>query len=163
MCLVYDELRKVASRLMANQVSDHTLQPTALVNEVSLCLMRHRDFTWENRASFFSFAAEAMRNVLVSHARAKLALKRGGQNRHIPVDLIDLPWEPEMEPARLLDLDSLLRSLGEKDHRLAKIIELRFFLGCTEDETAQILGVARSTVQREWRVGKRLVAARVPP
>lgn len=160
---VYDELRQIAVKMMAGQPAGHTLQPTALISEFYLRLRRAKatEGIWENRSAFFSYAAQTIRNILVSHARAKIASKRGGKSVDVSIDLIELPWRQSIEPERLVDLNDALNKLTEKDHRLADLVKLRFFLGCTEVETAEILGITRAMVQREWKIGKRLIAVNI--
>jgi RNA polymerase sigma factor (TIGR02999 family) len=108
--IVYQEFRNMAGHMMANQRKNHTLQPTALVNEVYLRLLNVREQTFENRTEFYKYVAEIMRNILVSHARYKLAVKRGGNKPHIPVDLVELPWESPATPEELIEVDRMLKS-----------------------------------------------------
>jgi RNA polymerase sigma factor (TIGR02999 family) len=151
--LVYDELRAVAARHLRSERSEHTLQATALVHEVYLRLIDQKEARWRNRAHFFAIAAMAMRRVLVDHARAAQAAKRGGPELKLPLD--EAP-EPSAG-ARSLDLvalDRALERLTALDSRLARIVELRYFGGLTVEETAEVTGVSARTVKREWRLAR---------
>jgi RNA polymerase sigma factor (TIGR02999 family) len=154
--LVYSELRASARRAMARERPEHTLEPTALVNEVFLRLERMKKVSWESRAPFFAFAARLMRRILVEHARAVGAEKRGGKHVHVTLEGANLPAStPTIDP---LVLEEALVKIEEVDRRLVQIIELRFYAGLNVAETASALGVSRSTVMREWAVAKRLLA-----
>lgn len=154
--LVYRELQIAARQAMAGERPTHTLEPTALVNEVYLRLMRLKKVAWESRGPFFAFAARLMRRILVEHARAVRAQKRGGKLPHVSLESAELPaLAPTIDP---LVLEDALAKIEAVDERLVRIIELRFFTGLSEEETAAALGVSRSSVQREWAVGKRLLA-----
>lgn len=154
--VVYSELRESARRAMARERPDHTLDPTALVNEVYLRLLQLKRVSWEGRGAFFAFAVRLMRRILVEHARAVGAQKRGGGAERISLEPAGLLVE---EPAiDVLILDDALSRLEAVDPRLVRLVELRFFAGFTEDETAEALGTSRSSVQREWAVAKRLLA-----
>jgi RNA polymerase sigma-70 factor (ECF subfamily) len=160
MALVYGELQASARRAMAGERATHTLEPTALVNEVYLRLLRLKQVSWESRRPFFAFAARLMRRILVEHARAVRAQKRGGD---VEITLLqaDVP-----APASVIDplvLDEALERIEAVDERLVRIVELRFFTGFTEEETAEALGMSRSSVQREWAVAKRLLAELLAP
>ena len=155
MGVVYAELWESARRAMAGERATHTLEPTALVNEVYLRLLRLKRISWESRSPFFAFAARLMRRILVEHARAVGAKKRGGEAARIALCHAELPGDaPVLDP---LILDEALEELEAVDPRLVRIIELRFFTGLTEEETATVLGIGRATVQREWAVAKRLL------
>jgi RNA polymerase sigma factor (TIGR02999 family) len=154
--LVYSELQASARQAMAGERPTHTLEPTALVNEVYLRLLRLKKVSWENRAPFFAFAARLMRRILVEHARAVRAQKRGGGIAQVTLESANLPAPtPSIDP---LVLEEALGKIEAADERLVRIIELRFFTGLSEEETAAALGMSRSSVQREWAVGKRLLA-----
>ena len=154
--IVYSELREGARRAMARERPTHTLEPTALVNEVYLRLLRLKQVSWESRSPFFAFAARLMRRILVEHARTVKAQKRGGEASRIALCHAEFLGEaPALDP---LILDQALEQLEAVDPRLVRIIELRFFTGFTEEETATTLGIGRATVQREWAVAKRLLA-----
>ena len=144
--LVYDELRRIARHHMSREDPNHTLQPTALVNEAYVRLARD-DRNWQNRAHFYGAAAQIMRRILVDHARAKLAEKRGGGAT--PVELAELPG-PVLQPEKMLALDEALLRLSEIDPRQSRVVELRFFAGMTEEEIADVLGVSARTVKRDW-------------
>jgi len=153
---VYEELREIASRLMRAERLDHTLRPTALVHEAYCRLVDQSRVTWENRAHFFGIAARAMRQILVEHARARAAAKRGGGwNRVTLDDHLGMIADSALE---VIDLDEALTRLAEMDERMARVVELRVFGGLTGEETAHVLGVTRRTVQRDWRMAKMWLA-----
>ena len=146
--LVYEELRKVAAQKMAREVPGQTLQPTALVHEAWLKLGGDAQPTWQNRAHFFGAAAEAMRRILVDRAREKKALKRGGDMERVELDGLDLAAPvPDDE---LLALDEALNGLAKVDTRAADMVKLCFFVGLTQEEAANELGVSLSTAERVW-------------
>jgi RNA polymerase sigma-70 factor (ECF subfamily) len=144
---LYSELRKLSAGIMRKEAVGHTLQPTALVNEAFIRLVEG-DSKWENRAHFFGAAAQAMRRILVDHARTKSALKRGGHARRVTFD--DLAVASEDRQIDVLALDEALRALEQQNPRLAQVVELRFFGGCSIEETAELLGVSAATVKRDW-------------
>lgn len=148
MTRIYDELRRLAGTLMRSERSGHTLQPTALVNEAFLRLVGGQT-EWANRAHFFSAAARSMRRILVEHARRKSAQKRGGEAQRVTFADLDIEsTDPRMD---LLALDEALTALAqEEDERLVKVVELRFFTGCSVEESAQLLEVSTATVKRDW-------------
>jgi RNA polymerase sigma factor (TIGR02999 family) len=146
--LVYDELRAVATRHMRRERRDHTLQPTALVHEAYLRLVRRESRNWENRAHFLGVATQAIRRTLVEHARAKKRDKRGGGM--VRVTLSEGSAAEKAIDIDVLVLDQLLTRLGEEEPMEQKIVELRFFGGLTEEETARALGVGKRTVERHW-------------
>jgi RNA polymerase sigma factor (TIGR02999 family) len=148
LALVYDELRRVAAHKMANEAPGHTLQPTALVHEAWLHLGGDEQPNWKNRAHFFGAAAEAMRRILVDRARAKQALKRGGDLERVDLDAVELP--SPMPDDELLALDEALDRLATVDTRAAKMVKLCFFVGLTQEEAARELGVSLSTAERVW-------------
>lgn len=150
--LVYDELRRLASHYMRQERSDHTLQATALVHEAYMRLVEQREVSWENRAHFFGVAANLMRRILVDHARAKKAEKRGGLVQRLPLDQALQYCEEKSD--ELIALDDALTRLATCDPRQCQIVELRFFGGLTEDETASILGVSPRTVKRDWKIAR---------
>ena len=149
---VYQELRRLAGYYMRSERRDHTLQPTALVHEAYLRLIDQRNLPGESRAHFFAVAANVMRRILIDHARAHRANKRGG--RDVKVSLDDAPAIALDDPQYLLDMDQALDRLAALDPRQAKIVELRFFGGLSVEEAADILGVARRTVNRDWRIAR---------
>jgi len=149
---VYGELRAAAQRCLRGERAGHTLQATALVHEAWLKLLGPRDVPWRNRGHFLAAAAEAMRRILVDHARGKAALRRGGPGaRRAAIDLTTLP-DPssEEQSAGFLLLDDALTRLQEVDAGAAEVVRLRYFAGLTVDEVAQALGVSSPTVQRDW-------------
>jgi RNA polymerase sigma factor (TIGR02999 family) len=148
--LVYDDLRRLAGVYMQNERADHTLQATALVHEAYVRLVDWKSVSWQNRAQFFSVAAEVMRKVLIDHARARQTQKRGG-HKLVLDEAISLP---DRRPIDLIALDEALQSLEKLDPRQAKIVELRFFGGLSIEETAYILKVSESTVSRDWLFAK---------
>ncbi len=152
--LVYDELHRLAAAALRNERRDHTLQPTALVHEAYLRLAGEPDGRWESRAHFLAVAAQAMRRILVDHARGRNALKRGSGWRAEPIDGLDLPTLPGDEPIDLLALDEALARLAALDPRQAQVVELRFFGGLTVEETAAVTGLSDRTVKREWQMAR---------
>jgi RNA polymerase sigma-70 factor (ECF subfamily) len=151
--LVYDELHRIAARYARRERLDHTLQPTALVNEAYLRLADRGDKDWKNRAHFLGVAAQTMRHILVDYARARQAGKRGGHLAR--VTLVDaLAAAPERD-VDLLALDAALGRLASLDPPLARLVELRYFGGLTIRETAEVLRVSPKTVEREWDAAKR--------
>jgi len=150
--VVYQELRRIARRYMAGQRPSHTLQPTALVNEVYLRLVDCQLVNWQNRAHFIAVCANLMRRVLVDYARSKQYQKRGGGAVQVS---LDEGLVPSGEPGReLIALDDALSALAEVDARKSKVVELRFFGGLTTQETAEVLNVSQDTVVRDWRFAK---------
>ncbi len=150
--VVMDELKKIAHRYLVREGREHTLQPTALVNELYLKLVDRRRVQWKNRAQFFGVAAEMMRNILVDYARARQAAKRGQGIPNIPLDeSLGLPQEQDFE---LLALDDALKALAATDERQAKVVELRFFAGLSHSEIGEVLGCSETTVKREWRTAR---------
>jgi RNA polymerase sigma factor (TIGR02999 family) len=151
--LVYDELRRIARQYLRRERSDHTLQPTALVHEAYMKLIDISDVSWQDRAHFFAVASNVMRRILVDHARARAADKRGGgeAQRIALEDAVKLSDETDID---LLALDEAMRQLAEFDRAQSKIVELRFFGGLTIEETAHVLGTSPATVKREWTMAK---------
>lgn len=150
--LVYDELRRIAARYMRNERPDHSLQPTALVNEAYLRLRKMRAIDWQSRSHFLAISAHTMREILVDHARAKRAEKRGvGWNQVTFTGQIGAAAEP---PLNIVELDQALDRLESLDQRQAKVVEMRFFGGLSEDEIGAELGISERTVKRDWRIAK---------
>lgn len=149
---VYEELRRIARRLMSGQRPDHTLQPTALVHEAYLKLADSRRVPWQGRAHFMRVAARAMRQILINHARDRAAGKRGGGWRRVTLNG-DVAGRPD-RGLELLELDDALRRLAEKDGRMAQVVELRVFAGMKVREVAHVLGVSPRTVDNDWKVAK---------
>jgi len=152
MPLVYGELRRLAGLYMRGERPGHTLQATALVHEAYLRLVGHEDVDWQNRAHFFGVAANLMRRILVDHARAKQAKKRGGGDQKVSLDQAVLV-RPEA-PEQFLALDEALERLAKRDPRQARIVELRYFGGLSEEETAEVLEISVRTVKRDWNVAR---------
>src|SRR5437660_62203 len=147
--LVYEELRKLAAQKLAQEKPGQTLQATALVHEVYLRLVDVEKVQhWDSRGHFFAAAAEAMRRILVENARRHRAQKRGGG--HERIDLPELAAGAKDDPVDLLALDDALQKLETQHPQKAQVVKLRFFAGCTLEETAQLLGVSRATAQRHW-------------
>jgi RNA polymerase sigma factor (TIGR02999 family) len=149
---VYAELRRIADRQFRIERIDHTLQPTALVNEVYLRLVDQRQCSWQNRAEFFGVAAQVMRRILVDHARRHDAGKRGAGVRPMSLDDVEVPSIGRDLP--ILALDEALDRLNEVDAELAKVVELRSFSGLTIEESAHVMNVSPSTAKRNWRLAK---------
>jgi len=145
--LVYAELKAIAARQMADERNDHTLQATALVHETYLRLVGRERLVWANRAHFFFSAAEAMRRILVEHARARRRGKRGGGRRREALNLAEL--SADRNPEEFLAVDDAIRRLEDTDPRAGAVIRLRYFAGLNVDETALALGLPRRTVERE--------------
>lgn len=150
--LVYRELHHLAQRYMSRERQEHTLQTTALVNELYLRLVDADQMRWQNRAHFFAVSAQLMRHILVDFARSRKNIKRGGEV--IKVSLDDAPVVSEDTDSNLIALNDALNSLSEIDERKAKVIELRFFGGLSIEETAEVLKVSGDTVMRDWRLAK---------
>ena len=147
MAILYEDLRRLAQARMRSERPDHTLTPTALVNEAYLRLAGGPT-RWENRAHFFSAAAEAMRRVLIDHARKHSSLKRGGEVQR--VTFTDLAVESEEPHVDLLALNDALTALSEFDARLGEVVKLRYFAGLSIEQTAEVLGISPATVKRDW-------------
>jgi RNA polymerase sigma factor (TIGR02999 family) len=150
--LVYDELRRLAAFIMANEAPGQTLQPTALVHEAWLRLGGDTQPGWQNRTHFLAAAAEAMRRILVENARRKLRLKRGGKQERVELEdsVIAAPAEDE----KVLQVNEALDRLAQEDPQKAEIVKLRFFVGLNHDEIAALLSVNEKTVRRHWEVAK---------
>ena len=150
--LVYEELRRLAHHYMRRERPGHSLQTTDLLNEAYLRLVDHRGMQWQNRAHFYAVAAQAMRRILVDHARSRGYVKRGGGKPHLPLDEVaDLAQE---KAAEMIMLDDALSELAALDQRKSKIVELRYFGGMSVEETAEVLGISPITVMREWSTAK---------
>jgi len=157
--LVYRELRRIAAVQMRGERKDHTLEPTALVHEAFLRLAGSSELHPKNRAHFFAIAAQAMRRILVDHARRRKAAKRGSGDR--PSVLLDVA-DPETDPdGYVVALSQALDELAEIDPRQARIVELRFFGGMTIEETGALLEVGHATVERDWKLAKAWLHRRI--
>ncbi len=150
---VYDELRRRASAYLRNERQGHTLQTTALVNEAYLKLVDKSEVDYEDRNHFFAIAANAMRRILVDHARTRKREKRGGKDENLPIDQAKFSSSNE-KSVDLVALDDALNRLAEFDERQAKIVELKYFSGMTIEETADVLGISNVTVRRDWNIAK---------
>lgn len=150
--LVHDELRRLAGHYMRRERPGHTLQTSALVNEVYLRLVGHGEIAWQNRAHFFGIAAQAMRQVLVDYARRRNFQKRGGQAEHVSLD--EAATLAAGRAAEVVALDEALQSLARFDQRKSRVVELRYFGGLSVEETAEVLGVSVPTVMRDWNAAK---------
>ncbi len=149
--LVYEELHRMAERQLRRERSDHTLQPTAIVHEAYLRLLARQDEDWQNRTHFFAVAAQSMRRILVDHARARGAKKRGGRGTRW---LIETAAMTEPRAVDLMAVDDALVKLSALDAEQSRVVELRFFGGLTEDQAAEVLGVSSRTVRRKWTLAK---------
>jgi RNA polymerase sigma factor (TIGR02999 family) len=158
--VVYRELHHQAERYMRNQSPGHTLQATALVNEAYLRLAGREPIEWKSRAHFFGVAAKAMRSILVDHARARQASKRGGGVA--PVTLADAD-QSGGQPVEVLELDETLKRLAELDARKASLVELRWFGGLSIEEAAEVLSVSTATAKREWRTARAWLRRELSP
>jgi RNA polymerase sigma-70 factor, ECF subfamily len=150
--LVYRELHRAARHYMAGERSGHTLQATALINEVYLRLIDARRMDWQNRAHFFAVCAQWMRRILTDFARSRRYQKRGGGAAHIPLDEA-LVVGPQAD-CELVELDEALEKLALVDERKSRVVELRFFGGLDVKETAEVLKLSSETVMRDWRLAK---------
>ncbi|MEQ1691421.1 MAG: sigma-70 family RNA polymerase sigma factor [Gemmatimonas sp.] len=150
--VVYEELRSLARRFLHLERPDHTLQPTALVNEAYLRLSAQRHVNWVDRSQFFGVAAQMMRRILVNHAEARNSAKRGGLATRVTLNE-SVSWSGGRE-LDLVELDEALTTLGQLDPRQARVVELRFFAGLTIEETADVLDISPATVKREWSMAK---------
>ena len=151
--LVYDELRRRAAAYLRRERPNHTLQPTALVNEAYLKLIDQRLVGWKNRGHFFAIAAQAMRRILVDHAKARHRNKRGGSAEDLPLE-DPLIGQVGGNTVDLIALDEALSRLAEMDAQQAKLVELRYFVGLSLEEAADVLNISRSTATREWTIAK---------
>ncbi len=147
--VVYDQLKRIASRQLSREASGHSLSTTALVHEVYLKLVDQRRARFQDRAHFFAIAASAMRRILVDHARRHGAAKRGAGARRVPLETVEA-MAPEDRADLLVALDASLQRLATLDERQARVVECRFFGGLTEEETATALDVSARTVKRDW-------------
>lgn len=150
--IVYAELRRQAARHLRRERVNHTLQPTALVNEAFMRLIDQRNQRWQNRAHFFGIASQAMRRILVDHARGQARLKRGGPKAQVTLD--EGMLSADAAPVDVLDLDEALTRLEQIDERQARVVELRFFGALSVEETAEVMKLSPATVKREWSMAK---------
>ncbi|HEY3568636.1 MAG TPA: sigma-70 family RNA polymerase sigma factor [Thermoanaerobaculia bacterium] len=150
--LVFEDLRQIARRLFQREADSHTLQPTALVSEVYLRLMDQRKIQWQNRKQFFAVAAIMMRRILVDYAKGRKAAKRGSGMPKVPLD--ETIAAIETKDVDFIALDEALSRLAEIDARQEQIVELRFFMGLSNEKIAEILDISVTTVKREWRTAR---------
>jgi len=150
--LIYEDLRRLASHYMARERPGHTLQTTALVHEAYLRLVDQRQATWRNRAHFYGAAAQVMRRILVDHARARSAEKRGGDAPHLSLEEALTFSDDQSE--ELVRLDEALGRLAKLDDRQSRVVELRFFAGLSVEEAAEAMGISPKTVKRDWSVAR---------
>ena len=150
--VVYAELRRQAARYLRRERKNHTLQPTALVNEAFMKLVDQRSVQWQNRAHFFGVAAQAMRRIVIDHARTRQRVKRGGVQQVVTLD--EAMIATESRSIDVLALDEALTRLAALDERQAKIVELRYFAGLSVEETAEVTALSPATIKREWAVAK---------
>lgn len=159
MDVVYDQLRGLAQNRMRHENAAHTLQPTALVHEIYLRLMKNPDVAWDNPGHFYAAAAESMRRILIEKAREKGAIKRGGDRGRVSMDGLDLA--DDVPSDMVFALDEALNELKEQDPRMAQIVMLRYFAGLSVEETAQTLDISPRTVKREWSVARGWLLTRI--
>ena len=152
--LVYEELRRQARLALRREHEGHTLQPTALVHEAWLRLGDQHDARWENRTQFFAVAAQTMRRVLLDHARARGALKRGGGAEQVSLTDSAAATDTPIDAVDLIALDDALTRLAAVDPQKARLVDLRYFAGLSIPEAAEVLGVSTATVTREWAVAR---------
>ena len=150
--LVYEQLHRIAQRCMAGERTGHTLQTTALVNEVYLQLVDCGQINWQDRAHFFAVSAQLMRRILIDFARSRGYQKRGGGTHHLSLD--EAPPVCSEPDSNLVALDDALTALAAVDARKSKVVELRFFGGLSLEETAEVLKVSTETVGRDWKLAK---------
>jgi RNA polymerase sigma factor (TIGR02999 family) len=161
MPLVYPHLREVAAAYIRRERNPDVLQSTALVHELYLRLLNQKKAEWGDRRHFFTFAARVMRMILIDHARGNRTQMRGGGSHRVPLS-DDLPWVDIGSP-ELLDLNRALEELGALDAHKAQLVELRYFLGCTAEETASLMQVSKATVDRDLKFIKSWLYRRVYP
>ena len=150
--LLYNDLHQLAARRMGKERLDHTLQATALVNQLYLRLIDQQRIDWRGRAHFLALCAHLMRQILVDHARKRLSEKGGGNWQKLPLeDVLNCAPEPA---AQLIDLNEALNELGQVDSRSAKVVELRYFGGLSNEEIAEVLGISTNTVINDWNFAR---------
>ena len=159
--LLYDELRAMARRMMGQERANHTLEPTALVNEAYLKLINSEGLGIESKDHFFLLAARVMRQILIDHARGVNRLKRGGDRQRVPMTIACVDADTQIDAGDLLAIDEALVDLRALDERKAKLVELRFFGGLDEQTAARILGIARSTASSDWRFARAWLLSRL--
>jgi RNA polymerase sigma factor (TIGR02999 family) len=158
--VVQPQLQQIAARYLHRERADHTLEPNALVNELCLRLMGGQPIAFNDRAHFFAVAAQTMRRILIDHARSRIAEKRGGDQQRVNLSAVE-GWNPVRRSEDILALDGLLSKLEKADPRAARVVELRFFGGLSEEEVAEVLGIATITVKRDWKAARAWLIARL--
>lgn len=156
---IYPHLHEVAAAYLRRESDEHTLQPTALVHELYVRLLQQRNPNWENRAHFYTFAAMVMRRILTDHARAAQASKRGSGLRHAQLNE-EIPWI-NLNSDDVLDLNRVLDELDGIDPRKVRLVELRYFLGCTVAECAELLSISRATAERDLTMARTWLYAKL--
>ncbi|MBK7403675.1 MAG: sigma-70 family RNA polymerase sigma factor [Phycisphaerales bacterium] len=156
---VYEQLREIARQRMGHERAGHTLQATALVHEAFVRLLGDREVTWESRAHFYAASAQAMRRILIDHARKRKAEKRGGAAKRVPLSVVDLATEAD--PEQVLALEEAMDELERSDPRAASVVRLRFFAGLEVKETADVLGLSERTVMRDWAYARAMLFSRM--
>ncbi len=159
---VYAELRARAAQALRGERTGHTLQPTSLVHEAYLRLVKSEGLEVRSRDQFLALAARAMRRVLVDHARARARLKRGGGRERVSLEAVSKPLE-DPDAVDLPEVDAALEELGRLSERQVRVVELRFFAGLPAAEAARVLGVSEATVERDWRAARAWLAGRLRP
>ena len=157
---VYPDLNRIAARYLHAERDGNTLEPGALVNELWVRLTEATGVAYQNRAHFFALAATTMRRILVDHARARRAEKRGGDQNQVSLTAVE-GWNPAADYADLVALDQALRALASADPRAARVVELRFFAGLGGAEIAEVLGISEITVKRDWKVARAWLVQRL--
>jgi RNA polymerase sigma-70 factor (ECF subfamily) len=160
--VVQPHLRQIAARYLHRERADHTLEANALVNELWVRLMGAEPIAFNDRAHFFAVAAQMMRRILIDHARARVTAKRGGEQWRVSLTGVQ-GWNPVGQSEDLLALDEALSKLEKADPRAARVVELRFFGGLTEDEVAEVVGVSTITVKRDWKAARAWLISRLRP
>jgi RNA polymerase sigma factor (TIGR02999 family) len=151
--VVHIQLRQIAANLLQRERANHTLEPTALVNELCVRLFGGQVVSYQDRGHFFAIAAQTMRRILIDYARTGVAEKRGGGRQRVSLTGVD-GWTPVRRDEDILALDQALSKLATIDPRAAQVVELRFFAGLQEDEAAMALGVSEITVKRDWKAAR---------
>jgi RNA polymerase sigma-70 factor (ECF subfamily) len=159
--LVTAQLRRIAERIMRSERSDHTLQPTALVNELYLQLLTRDRLDVRDRGHFFVLAVQGMRRILVDHARSRRSKKRGGERHRVDIEMVPLVTNENIQ--MIVELDEALTRLEKLDARQCRVVELRFFAGLDETEVAQLLGISDRTVKRDWAMAKAWLYGELQP
>lgn len=160
--VMHSQLQEIAARMLQHERGDHTLEPNALVNELCLRLFGNQSIDYNDRGHFFAVAAQTMRRILIDHARAGLAEKRGGEQQRVSLSAVD-GWIPVPLNEEMLALDKALSKLAALDARAAQVVELRFFAGLEEDQVAEVLQVSTITVQRDWKAARAWLAGQLQP